>query len=87
MANKQLDGLARIVKTLEQGLSGSISTLQKNIKALASGMSDGVPPKARKELISALARLRTALNSAILTLEKKLGSKPGKKRATGKRKK
>ena len=70
--NKQLDRLAQIIRTLEQGLAGSVAALQKNIRALTSG--GGITSaKARRELTRALARLRAALNKAILALEKKIG--------------
>src|SRR5438128_1533387 len=62
--NKQLDRLAQIIRTLEQGLRGSVAALQKNISALTSG--GGIASaKPRKDLIRALERLRAALNKAI----------------------
>lgn len=85
--NAQLDRLAQIVKTLEQGLAGSVSALQKNIAALTSSASGGVPPKARKELVKALGHLRSALNRAILSLERRISGRPAPRAKKAARKK
>ena len=82
--NKQLDRLAQIIRTLEQGLRSSVTALQKNISALTSG--GGITAaKPRKDLVRALERLRAALNKAILALEQKIagGAAPPRPKKTG----
>ncbi len=71
--NRQLDRLARIVKQLEQGVRQGIAGLQTGISALTASGTGTVPPKPKKELIRALEKLRTALNRAILALERRIG--------------
>jgi exonuclease VII small subunit len=80
-ANKQLDRLVSVVRSLEKGLQSSIKALQKNVSAL-SGKAPKVP---KKDLVKALERLRKALNQAILALEKKITGAPVRKKSSGRK--
>jgi hypothetical protein len=74
--NKQLDMAANLIRKVQENLVDRIDSLKKNIRALTAG-GITVPAKPRKDLIRALERLRAALNSAILTLEKTIAGKSG----------
>jgi hypothetical protein len=86
--NKQLDMAADFIKKLPKRLATRITSLQKDLSALTvGGFTPPRPPK--KELIRALEKLRTAVNKAILALEKRIDGSPtksgAKKRATAPR--
>ena len=84
--NDRLDKIAKVVESVQERLVSQIESLRKNVSALSAG-GISLPPRPKKEVIRAIRKLRTALNSALLKLEKRIQGTGGKKKSAARRRK